>query len=206
LGSESTPQTVAELNAKLGYDKPLLVRYVSYVTNLVQGDMGNSYRSSRPVVEEILTRFPTSIRLAALAIVLAVLIGVPIGILAAVKQYSIMDVISTSFAMFFASMPGFWFGLLSIIIFSLKLGWLPSNGIDTWVHYILPICTLSLPAMAAILRLTRTTMLETIRQDYVRTARAKGQIERKVIFRHALKNALLPVITYCGVEFGLLTW
>jgi len=156
------------------------------------------------VVEEILTRFPTSIRLAALAIVLAVLIGVPIGILAAVKQYSIMDVISTSFAMFFASMPGFWFGLLSIIIFSLKLGWLPSNGIDTWAHYILPICTLSLPAMAAILRLTRTTMLETIRQDYVRTARAKGQIERKVIFRHALKNALLPVITYCGVEFGLL--
>lgn len=204
LGVEATPQTVTELNVKLGYDKPLLVRYVNYVGGLLRGDMGNSYRTTRPVAEEIITRFPISIKLAALGILLAVLVGVPIGILAAVRQYSSLDIISTSCAMFFASMPGFWFGLMAIIVFSLKLGWLPSNGTTTWLHYILPVFTLSLPATAAILRLTRTTMLETIRQDYVRTARAKGQIERKVIFRHALKNALLPVVTYCGVEFGLL--
>ena len=204
LGAEATPETVAEVNAKLGYDKPFFVRYVNYVSGLFRGDLGNSYRTSRPVVDEIISRFPTSMKLAAFGIVLAMLIGIPIGILSAVKQYSSLDIISTSAAMFFASMPGFWFGLMAIIVFALQLGWLPSNGTATWVHYILPSCTLALPATAAILRLTRTTMLETIRQDYVRTARAKGQVERNVIFRHALKNALLPVVTYCGVEFGLL--
>lgn len=204
LGTDATPEAVALLNAKLGYDKPFLIRYINYVVDLAKGDMGISYRTSLPVADEIITRFPISIKLAALAILLATTIGVPIGIIAAVRQYSKMDIFSTSVAMFFASMPGFWFGLMAIIIFSLKLGWLPSNGAETWRHLILPSCTLALPAMAAILRLTRTTMLETIRQDYVRTARAKGQAEHKVLFNHALKNALLPVVTYCGVEFGML--
>ncbi len=204
LGHDATTDAVAELNVRLGFDKPLLIRYFRYVINLLQGDMGVSYRTNRPVVYEVLSRFPTSIKLAAFGMVIAILIGIPLGILSAVRQYSKLDITCTSFAMFFASMPGFWFGMMAIIIFSLKLGWLPSNGIGTWKHYILPSVTLALAPSASILRLTRTTMLETIRQDYVRTARAKGQTERKITFHHALKNALLPVVTYCGVEFGLL--
>lgn len=204
LGFDAKIEAVEELNIKLGYDKPFWERYTIYVANLLHGDMGISYRTSRPVLDEIMARFPTSLKLAGIAIVIAILIGVPIGILSAIRQYSIWDFLSTSIAMFFASMPGFWFGLMAVIIFSLKLGWLPPNGMDSWKSYIMPCLTLALPATAALLRLTRTTMLETIRQDYIRTARAKGEIERKVIINHALKNALLPVVTYCGVEFGLL--
>lgn len=204
LGFDAKIEAVEALNKKLGYDKPFLERYANYVVKLFQGDMGVSYRTSRPVLDEIMARFPTSLKLAGIAILIAVLIGVPIGILSAIKQYSIWDFLSTSTAMFFASMPGFWFGLMAVIIFSLNLGWLPPNGMDSWKNYIMPCMTLALPATAALLRLTRTTMLETIRQDYIRTARAKGQSESKIVFFHALKNALLPVVTYCGVEFGLL--
>ena len=149
-------------------------------------------------------RFPTTLKLAALGIVLAILLGVPLGIVAAVKQYSAFDIVGTAFAMFMASVPGFWLGLMLILLFSLELGILPSYGNASWLHYILPSVTLALPVAASILRRTRTTMLEAIRQDYVRTARAKGQMERKVIFRHALHNALLPVVTVAGSEFGFL--
>jgi peptide/nickel transport system permease protein len=204
LGQKASPEAVAKLNHELGFDRPFLVRYGDYVMKLVEGDMGNSYTTGRSVFTEISSRFPTTVKLAAAAIFLSVLIGVSLGILAAVKQYSIFDIIGTSVAMFMASMPGFWFGLMAILLFSLKLGLLPSNGSDTWVHYILPAFTLAIPVSASLLRLTRTTMLETIRQDYVRTARAKGQKESKVIFHHALKNALLPVVTSAGIEFGWL--
>jgi peptide/nickel transport system permease protein len=132
------------------------------------------------------------------------MIGVPLGILAAVKQYSVFDVMGTAASMFMASIPTFWLGLMLILLFALKLRWLPSNGSDTWVHLILPTFALAIVEAAALLRLTRATMLETIRQDYVRTARAKGQNEKTVIFRHALKNALLPVITVAGIDFGFL--
>lgn len=202
LGQKATPEAIAKLNQELGFDQPFIIRYGDYVLSLVEGDMGNSYRTGRPVFDEIISRLPTTIKLAAFAIILAVLIGVPLGILAAVKQYSIFDIMGTAAAMLMASIPGFWFGLMAILLFALKLGWLPSNGNDTSLHYILPAITLAIPVAASLLRLTRTTMLETVRQDYVRTARAKGQIERKVIFRHALKNALLPVITVSGLEFG----
>ena len=124
------------------------------------------------------------------------------GILAAVKQYSVFDIIGTAVAMLMASMPGFWFGLMAILLFSLKLKLLPPMGSETWKHFILPAFTLAILVSASLLRLTRTTMLETIRQDYIRTSRAKGQVERKVIVKHALKNALLPVITVAGMEFG----
>jgi len=202
LGQKATPEAIAKLNQELGFDRPFIFRYGDYVVSLLEGDMGNSYRTGRPVFDEIISRLPTTIKLASFAIILAVLVGVPLGILAAVKQYSIFDIMGTAAAMLMASIPGFWFGLMAILLFALKLGWLPSNGNDTWLHYILPAVTLAIPVAASLLRLTRTTMLETVRQDYIRTARAKGQTERKVIFHHALKNALLPVVTVSGLEFG----
>lgn len=202
LGQGATPQAVQKLDHELGLDRPFIVRYGDYVAKLFQGDMGKSYRTGRPVFDEVVSRFPTTVKLATVSILLAVLIGVPLGILSAVKQYSLYDIIGTTGAMLMASIPGFWFGLMAILLFSLKLGWLPSNGSDTWLHYILPAITLAAPVSASLLRLTRTTMLETVRQDYVRTARAKGQTEKMVIFRHALKNALLPVVTVTGLEFG----
>lgn len=202
LGEKASPEAVARLNHELGVDQPFIIRYGNYVLNLLKGDMGNSYRTGRPVIDEIISRLPTTIKLSSVSILLAVIVGIPLGILAAVKQYSLYDFIGTAAAMLMASIPGFWFGLMAILLFALKLGLLPSNGNDTWMHYILPSITLAIPTTAALLRLTRTTMLETIRQDYVRTARAKGQTESKVIFNHALKNALLPVITVAGMEFG----
>lgn len=204
LGQKASPEAIAKLNHELGFDRPFIIRYGDYVVKLFQGDMGNSYTTGRSVFDTIVSRFPTTVKLAAFAILLSVIIGVPLGILAAVKQYSVYDILGTSAAMFMASMPGFWFGLMAILLFALKLGWLPSNGVDTWQGYILPALTLAVPVAAALLRMTRTTMLETIRQDYVRTARAKGQTEKKVIFHHALKNALLPVVTVAGMEFGWL--
>lgn len=202
LGQNVTPEAVEKLNHELGFDRPFIIRYVDYVTNLLKGDLGNSYRTGRPIFNEIISRLPTTIKLSAISIFLAVVTGIPLGIISAVKQYSLYDILGTSVAMIMASIPGFWFGLVAIFLFALKLGWLPSNGNDTWVHFILPAITLAIPVTAALLRLTRTTMLETVKHDYVRTARAKGQIERKVIFNHALKNALLPVVTVAGLEFG----
>lgn len=202
LGPDATQEAVDELNHTLGYDKPFLVRYASYVLNLFKGDLGNSWRTDRPVWDEVMRRLPTSISLAVFAISVSMLIAIPLGILSAVKQYSLADIFLTTLAMVLNSMPTFWFGLMLIIVFSLKLHLLPSIGLTSAKHYILPVIAMSSYTIAGLMRLTRTTMLETIRQDYVRTARAKGQKERLVIFKHALQNALLPVITSAGMSFG----
>lgn len=202
LGIQASEEAVAAKNQELGYDKPFLTRFVNYVADGVTGDFGNSYLTGRPVVEEIANRFPTTLRLAICAVLTSIMIGVPLGILSAVKQYSAIDLISTVTAMFMASVPGFWLGLMLMLLFSLELGWLPVSGAGTWAHYVLPTLTLAIPSSASLLRLTRSTMLETIRQDYIRTARAKGVKEGHVIFRHALKNALLPLITSVGMSFG----
>ena len=202
LGQEATVEGIEKLNHELGYDKPYIVRYANYVIDLFHGDMGNSYRSRRPVFQEIMLRFPTTVKLAFSAMTLSALLGVTLGVLSAVKQYSIGDIIGTVSAMLLASMPPFWLAMMSVLFFSLKLGWLPSTGSSTWMHYILPSIALAIPGASVLLRLTRTNMLETIRQDYVRTAHAKGQRESKIIFRHALKNALLPVVTVIGMDFG----
>ena len=200
LGDNAPLSARQELTRELGLDKPFWLRYVDYVWNAVHGNFGLSYRTRTPVFTEIFSRFPTTMKLAAGAMLLSVAIGVPLGILSAVKQYSALDVINSVTAMFFSSIPAFWLGLLSILLFALKLGWLPSNGADTMKSFILPIVTLALE----ILRLTRSTMLEVIRQDYIRTARAKGASSMVVIWKHALKNALLPVITVAGMHFGAL--
>lgn len=206
LGIQASEEDVAKLDHDLGYDKPFAVRFTDYVVNALKGDFGKSYRTSRPVAEEINNRFPTTLRLAILAVITSVLIGVPLGVLSAVKQYSFLDLISTVTAMFMASVPGFWLGLMMMLLFSLKLGWTPVSGAESWSSYILPTLTLAIPSSASLLRLTRSTMLETIRQDYIRTARAKGLSEFQVITRHALRNALLPIVTVLGPTVaGLLT-
>lgn len=204
LGQNAPLESINHLNHELGYDRPFVIRYISYVRGAVLGDFGESYRTGKPVFDEIFSRFPTTLLLSFLSIVTAVIIGLPLGILSAVKQYSGVDIISTVVAMLMAAIPGFWLGLMMIILFSLKLGWFPSNGIGSAANFIMPTMTLAIPSAAGIIRLTRATMLETIRQDYIRTARAKGAPESTVIWKHALRNALMPVITVIGMNFGSL--
>ncbi len=202
LGQAAPQEAVDKLHAEMGLDDPFLVRYFRYIGDMLQGDFGTSYRTNRPVFDEIFARFPVTINLAFISVALVVLIGIPLGILSAVKQYSFLDMFCTVSAMFMASIPSFWLGLMMILLFSLKLGILPPSGVGSFAHYIMPAIALSLPIAAEVLRMTRSTMLETIRQDYIRTARSKGASEKRVIWRHALKNALLPVVTVIGSEFG----
>jgi len=206
LGTSATKEQIAKLNNELGMNDPFLVRYTRYVGGAIHGDFGISYRTRKSVFGEIFSRFGITFRIVVFAICLAILIGVPIGVISAVKQYSGVDFASTIMAMFFASVPQFWLAMMFVMFFSLKLEWLPSifTGTITLKHYIMPVVTLAMATAASIMRLTRSNMLETIRQDYVRTARAKGASERTVIYKHALRNALLPVITVVGNEFGYL--
>ena len=203
LGSSATQEQIDALNHDLGYDRPFVVRYVDYMYNLIfRMDMGESYRSGTAVWDDIMKKAAVSIRIAVNGMLCATIIGIPLGILSAVKQYSFLDFSTTTLSMILAAIPSFWLGMLLMYCFALKLGWFPSSGIDPWRHYILPMFAIGLPYAAYELRFTRSTMLEAIRQDYVRTCRAKGGEERVVIWKHALKNALLPVITVTGNNFG----
>lgn len=203
LGEHADRAAIEELNQKLGFDKPFLVRYTMYIKDAVtKFDFGTSYITREPVLREVLIRFPNTLNIASLSVLLSALIGIPLGILSAVKQYSLADGIASVSAMFLAAVPGFWLAMMFMFIFSLWMGILPSSGATSYRHFIMPVMTMTLPAAAQLLRLTRSTMLETIRQDYIRTARAKGAAEKRVIFHHALKNALLPIITILGINFG----
>ncbi len=204
LGSFAAQEAVDLLNEELGYNRPFVVRFADYTLNAVCGNFGNSYLTRKPVIGEIAARFPTTLKIAVISVVFSALLGIPMGILSAVKQYSSVDIVSTGVAMFLAAIPAFWLGLMLIMVFSLRLGWLPTSGIGSVRHYVLPTVTMCLPGAASIMRMTRSTMLETIRQDYIRTARAKGASEKRVVFNHALKNALLPVITSLGLRFGVM--
>lgn len=202
LGEQATPEQIAELREEMGLNDPVLVQYARYIFNLVQGDMGESYNSGLKCNVEIFARFPNTLRLTICAISLAVILALPIGILAAVKQNSLFDGASMFIALIGLSMPVFWLGLLLILFFSLRLGWFPSSGADGWKSLVLPTVTLGFQQMASIARVTRSSMLEVIRADYIRTARAKGVAESKVITKHALKNALIPTVTVVGLQFG----
>ena len=188
LGEQATPEQIAELREEMGLNDPVLVQYARYIFNLVQGDMGESYNSGLKCNVEIFARFPNTLRLTICAISLAVILALPIGIVAAVKQNSIFDGVSMFVALIGLSMPVFWLGLLLILFFSLRLGWFPSSGAEGWKSLVLPTVTLGFQQMASIARVTRSSMLEVIRADYIRTARAKGVAESKVITKHALKN------------------
>ena len=204
LGDNAPMEAIEALNEELGLNDPVLVRYVRYMGNLVQGDLGTSYKSGRPVFNEVMSRFPDTLKLAFWGMVFAIVLSIPIGIISATKQYSIMDSVSMVFALLGVATPNFWLGLMLIIGFSLYLRWFPSGGSDGWRALILPVITLGTGCMANITRTTRSSMLEVIRQDYIRTAKAKGVNSRNVIYRHALKNALIPVVTVIGLQFGSL--
>lgn len=203
LGITARPEDIAALNAEFGYDQPFFLRFFNYIKDIVlHFDLGTSYSTRQPVIDSIMARFPNTLTLAVLSMCVSSTIGISLGIFSAVRQYSFMDSVCVVVALVFASMPGFWLGLMLLIIFSLRLGWLPSFGADSLKHFILPTITVAMSSAAGLLRMTRASMLETVRQEYIRTAKAKGASNKRVIFKHALKNALIPVVTSLGGGFG----
>lgn len=203
LGDDASEESVAEFRKEHGLDKHFLARYGLFIYNaVVHQDIGRSYTTNRPVAQEIVNTFPTTLILASGATGLAIIFGVLFGIICAIKQYTIFDNVTMVVAMLGISMPNFYLGVLLLLLFSVNLRWFPSSGFDSLSQRILPWVCLSTTSMSIITRMTRSSMLEVIRSDYIRTARAKGQKESVVIFRHALKNALIPIITIAGIQFG----
>jgi len=200
-GPEADMETIARIEEELGLNKNIFVRYGEYMLNLLQGDLGTSYYSDDKVFDRYIERLPATLLMSASFIVVAVVFSLPLGIIAAVKQYSIFDRIASVVAMICVSMPNFWLGILLILLFSAKLGWLPSGGFDHWYSIILPALTIGWQMCALMTRMTRSSMLEVIRQDYINTARAKGLSEKVVIVKHALRNALIPIITSASSLF-----
>lgn len=205
LGDLATKADKEMFRKAHGLDAPFVVQYFNYMKGiLTRGDLGTSYVTKQPVTREIIQRFPTTLKLAVFSIVVAIVIGVSAGIISATRQYSWVDNLCRIVSMIGVSMPNFWLGMMLIILFAVTLKWLPPSGFSTPKHWILPAITIGANAAANIMRMTRSSMLEVIRQDYIRTARARGESERVVIWNHALKNALIPIITVIGLSFGRL--
>ena len=194
---------VERIREELGLNDPFIVRYANYITGVLRGDFGTSYRTGRGVIEEIFQRYPYSLMLILFSMSLAILLGIPLGVYAATHQYSWKDNAAIFASLFCVSMPNFWFALMLIQLLCVRLGLLPPSGVDTWKGWLLPTLTGALGFAATIARQTRSNLLEVIRQDFITTARAKGQVERKVLYRHALKNAIIPVIMVVGGIFGM---
>ena len=203
LGITAKPEDIASLNEQFGYNKPFLIRFFSYIKDIVlHFNLGVSYQTREPVINDIMAKFPNTLKLTIFSMSLSAIIGISFGIISAVKQYSALDHICVVTALVFACIPGFWLGLMLMMLFSLKLGWLPSYGAESLKNFILPTLTVSMTSAAGLLRLTRSAMLETIRQEYIRTAKAKGASKKRIIIKHALRNALMPVVTTLGTSFG----
>lgn len=203
-GEGADAQTIEAVRKDLGLDQPIIVQYGKYMFDLIRGDMGQSYQTKRDVFPTIMSAFPNTAKLAFWSILVAIGIALPIGIISATRQYSMFDNVGMVAALLGVATPNFWLGLMLIILFSLNLRWLPSGGMGGWKNYIMPAITLGTGDAALITRMTRSSMLEVVRQDYIRTARAKGVPEKTVIRKHALKNALIPVVTVIGLQFGSL--
>ena len=232
LGQQATEEQVQQVRQNMGLDKPVIVQYGIFLADAVRGDLGNSIVTGRPVTTELLARFPATLELTAFAMLVAILVGVPVGVISAVKQYSLLDKFTSVLALTGISMPIFWLAMILIVIFFVNLGWLPFPGrlstgyavtsitglvlVDSLLtlnfaafwdglkHLILPAIALGTIPMAVIMRMTRSSMLEVMGEDYVRTARAKGVVPWRVIFKHALRNAMLPTVTVIGLQAGLL--
>jgi len=232
LGQQATNEQVQQLRANMGLDKPVVVQYVVFLRDAVTGDLGNSIVTGRPVTTELLVRFPATLELTAFAMFIAIAVGVPVGVISAVRQYSLLDKLTSVLALTGISIPIFWLAMVLILIFGVRLELLPfpgrlSSGVsiqaytglvlvdslltgnfgafwDGFKHLIMPALALGTIPMAVITRMTRSSMLEVMGEDYVRTARAKGVVPRRVVFKHALRNAMLPTITVIGLQVGLL--
>ncbi len=203
-GEGADAETIEATRKDLGLDQPVIIQYGKYMWNLLHGDMGQSYKTKREVFPTLMAAFPNTAKLAFWSILVAVAIALPVGIISATRQYSAVDNVGMVVALLGVATPNFWLGLMLIILFSLNLGWLPSGGMGGWKNYIMPAITLGTGDAALITRMTRSSMLEVVRQDYIRTARAKGVPEKRVILKHALRNALIPVVTVIGLQFGSL--
>ena len=232
LGQQATEEQVQQVRQNMGLDKPVIVQYGIFLADAVRGDLGDSIVTGRPVTTELLARLPATLELTAFAMLVAILVGVPVGVISAVKQYSLLDKFTSVLALIGISMPIFWLAMILIVIFFVNLGWLPFPGrlstgyavtsitglvlVDSLLtlnfaafwdglkHLILPAIALGTIPMAVIMRMTRSSMLEVMGEDYVRTARAKGVVPWRVIFKHALRNAMLPTVTVIGLQAGLL--
>lgn len=201
LGTDYTQEQYEATKAEMGLDQPFLVRYVKYVVDFVaRGSLGTSYDTKRDVMDMIVQRLPVTLKLGIAACVVTIVVGILVGIVSAVKQYSVIDYTATTFAVIFSAAPAFWVALMAIIVFCLNLKWFDAGGIYSWKSYVLPVLCLSISPISLVTRMTRTSMLDVIRSDYIRTARAKGVAERSVIFNHALKNALIPILTVVGMQ------
>lgn len=203
-GEAATEELLERVREQYGLNEPPHVQYLIFVKNVLTGDFGRSIRSRRPVIDEIRTRIGPTVELAVGSMAVAVLLGVTTGILSAVRPNSWVDAVSMFIALVGISMPVFWLGLMFMYLFSYQLEWFPTAGRGTWRHLVLPALTLGLSSAAIIARMTRSSMLEVLRQDYVRTARAKGLAERVIVLKHAFRNALIPIITVTGLQFGSL--
>ncbi|HQV28417.1 MAG TPA: ABC transporter permease [Thermoflexales bacterium] len=190
------------LREQYGLNDPLHIQYLNFVGRAIQGDLGRSLQFKRPVIDEIRAQLPATLQLTAAAMVIALTVGLGLGILAAIRPHSLLDGLTMSIAMAGVSFPSFWVGLMLLLIFSLALGWLPATGTEGFERLIMPAATLGFGAAAIIARLTRSSLLEVLQQQYIVTARAKGLSFVKVVFRHALRNALIPVVTIVGLQFG----
>ena len=232
LGQTATPEAVRETRTRLGLDEPIILQYLLFLRDAATGDLGDSIVTGQPVTTTLLEKFPATLELALAALLFAVVVGVPIGVIAAVRQYSLLDRITSVIALTGVSMPIFWLAMVFVVIFTVNLEWLPFPGrvgnevsftsytgvytLDTLItfnlpafwdvlkHLILPAVALGTIPMAVVTRMTRSSMLEVMNEDYVRTAKAKGVVPWRVVFRHALRNAMLPTVTVIGLQFGLL--
>jgi len=206
------PAMIQAVREELNLDAPLHVQYFRFLRGVLHADFGRSFQLRKPVLEIILSRMPATIQLTIACTLISLILSLPLGIVSAIRRNSLIDHFSMTFAVIGLSIPNFWFGLILILFFAVELGWLPSFGIGYWdeglgsvlSHLILPSLTLGLSMMAMVTRMTRSTLLEVINEEYIRTARAKGLAEGRVIYKHALRNALIPVITVVGMQFGTL--
>ena len=201
-GEEKDPATIENIRRELGLDRPVPIQFVSFVANAVRGDLGRSFVTRRPVSEEIARRYPRTFVLAVASVAFAIVLGLGLGVVAALRPYSIVDNLSMLVALVGVSVPGFWLALMLIYLFSVQLRWLPTLGLEGPQHLILPMVATGTYSLALLARMTRAGMIEVLGNDYVRTARAKGLGEGTVVLRHALKNALMPLVTIAGLSFG----
>lgn len=205
LGAGYSQEQYDAKKSELGLDKPFFVQFYNYVSGIItNGDLGNSYHTGLSVTASIAERFPVTLKLAIIAILIAVGLGVPFGVISSTRQYSVADHAVTTFSLIFAAMPGFWLALMMIICFSIQLKLFPASGYKQWNCWVLPALSAGLSFVATITRMTRSSMLDVVRQDFITTARAKGVNEGTVIRKHALRNALIPIITTIGFQFGIL--